>query len=437
MFHRRKSVGAALVVVATASSLVLSYSPADADVSPQPKDVVATGSDALQFAYNFLADGYHELPGYNAAGNRYRFVNFDSSGDAQGRSAFTDPRLLPTITGDGTNGTVAGTKYIKQDDVKLLNPTISLRAGQDLYVRPSGGSGGGTNAILSDNLGLIDVGRAPNALTVPQETTAQNNLGTKLIRVQFASDRQLIATAATTNAPTTLTAKQVLNIYNGTWKTWGAIPGWGTAAVPGSDASKAGETIIPLILPTDAGMWTTFYQTLDAQNPSTVTSDTPRGNSNSIQVQQNDATAITGLTDAQRPNAIMPFPRSRVSILNKGYFTDPSTTNAYNNTVSHRTPINANGIKLLDAASTTDNNTEDASFGGNFAVNALIRESDLNSTTPWQPGSTLNWVKALFYNPGGPAPFVKSPAGIQLLEAAGVTPVYRVFGTDTNEIPQS
>src|SRR4051794_22880334 len=317
MFHRRKSVGAALVVAATASSLVLSYSPAEADFSPQPKDVVTTGSDALQFAYNFLADGYHELPGYNAAGNRYRFVNFDSSGDAQGRSAFTDPRLLPTVTGDGTNGTLAGTKYIKQDDVKLLNPTISLRAGQDLYVRPSGGSGGGTNAILSDNLGLIDVGRAPNALTVPQETTAQNNLGTKLIRVQFASDRQLIATAATTNAPTTLTAKQVLNIYNGTWKTWGAIPGWGTPTVPGSDAAKAGETIIPLILPTDAGMWTTFYQTLDAQNPSTVTSSDVRQNSNSIQVQQNDATAITGLTDAQRPNAIMPFPRSRVTILNK------------------------------------------------------------------------------------------------------------------------
>src|SRR4051794_35925954 len=56
---RRKSVGAALVVAATASSLVLSYSPAEADFSPQPKDVVATGSDALQFAYNFLADGYH------------------------------------------------------------------------------------------------------------------------------------------------------------------------------------------------------------------------------------------------------------------------------------------------------------------------------------------------------------------------------------------
>src|SRR6187401_1431019 len=107
MSHR-KSLGVALVAVATAGSLVLANSPAEADFSPQPNDVVSTGSDIIQNSFNFLADGYHQLPGYNTAGNRYRFVNFDSSGDAQGRSGFTDPRLLPTVTGDGTLGTVNG-----------------------------------------------------------------------------------------------------------------------------------------------------------------------------------------------------------------------------------------------------------------------------------------------------------------------------------------
>src|SRR6187397_81608 len=113
MLVRRKTVGAAFVAVATVSTLALSLTPAEADFSPQPNDVVATGSDIIQNSFNFLADGYHQLPGYNTAGNRYRFVNFDSSGDAQGRSAFTDPRLLPTVTGDGTLGTVNGEKYIK------------------------------------------------------------------------------------------------------------------------------------------------------------------------------------------------------------------------------------------------------------------------------------------------------------------------------------
>src|SRR6478735_7430462 len=138
MLNRRKTGGAALVALATASALALSLAPAEADFSPQANDVVSTGSDILQNSFNFLADGYHELPGYNAAGNRWRFVNFDSSGDAQGRSASTDPRLLPTITGNGTVGDV-GEKYIKQSDVKLLNPAISLRAGQGLVIRPSGG----------------------------------------------------------------------------------------------------------------------------------------------------------------------------------------------------------------------------------------------------------------------------------------------------------
>src|SRR4051794_18305920 len=190
MFYRRKSMGASLVAVATVGTLALTtHSPAQADFSPQPKDVVSTGSDALQIAYNFLADGYHNLPGYNSAGNRYRFVNFDSSGDAQGRSAFTDPRLVPfswiyngaVITQAEYDALSAqekpnASKYIKQDDVKLLNPAISLRAGQDLYVRPSGGTAGGATALIDDNLGYIDVGRAPGALKLEQENAAQTNL---------------------------------------------------------------------------------------------------------------------------------------------------------------------------------------------------------------------------------------------------------------------
>jgi ABC-type phosphate transport system substrate-binding protein len=425
MFHRHKSLGAALVAVATAGSLALTHSPAEADFSPQPKDVVSTGSDIIQNSFNFLADGYHQLPGYNTAGNRYRFVNFDSSGDAQGRSAFTDPRLLPTITGNGTVGE-NGVKYIKQSDVKLLNPTIALGAGQDLVVRPSGGGAGGTLALIADDEKNIDVGRSPNPLTTTNQNNAQNNLGTKLLRIQVATDRQLIAAASTTNAPATISAGDILKIYNGQITTWGQVTGYSGPA--------AGETIIPLILPTDAGMWNTFVTNVDNQNPTTVTSDQLRANPNSIQVQQNDPTAITSLTPAQRANAIVPFPRGRFRTLNTGYYTDPSVTNAYN-LEPERTPILADGIQLLDPNSTADVASATAPYGGNFAYNALVRESDLNSNVAWQPGSTLNWVQALFYNPGGPDPFVRTPAGEALLTAAGVTPDYHVFGTDNNEIP--
>lgn len=420
MLHRRKSVGLGLVALATAGTLVLASAPTQADFAPQPQDVVTTGSDILQNSFNFLADGYHQLPGYNTAGNRYRFVNFDSSGDAQGRSAFADPRLLKTET-------VNGDKYVKLSDIKLLNPTIALRAGEDLVVRPSGGGAGGTTAIIQDEDRRIDVGRTPNALTTDNQNAAFNKLGTRLLRIQIATDRQLIATATTTNAPATISAGDLLKIYKGEITTWGQLTGY-TGDAPN-------EVIIPLTLPSDAGMWTTFFGNLGRQNPgATVNDATLRGNPHSIQVQQNDPTAITSLDEAKRKNAIVPFPRGRFRVLNTGYYTDPSVTNAYN-LEPERTPISAAGVKLLDADSTSDVNAATAPYGGNFGYNALVREDDLTSKTPWQPGSTLNWVQALFYNPDGPAPFVRTPAGRALLTAAGVTPDYHVFGTDNAEIP--
>jgi ABC-type phosphate transport system substrate-binding protein len=429
MLDRRRTAGAAFVAAAAVGSLTLTLAPAQADFSPQPNDVVSTGSDIIQNSFNFLADGYHQLPGYNSAGNRWRFVNFDSSGDAQGRSAFTDPRLLPTITGNGTVGE-NGVKYVKQGDIKLLNPTISLRAGQDLVVRPSGGGGGGRDAIIADDQGWIDVGRSPDPLNATNQNNAQSNLGSKLIRVQIATDRQLIATATETNAPATISAEAILKIYSGEWTKWGDIPGYAGAG--------AGETIIPLLLPTDAGMWNTFVANVAKQNPGAgVVANTLRGNPNSVVVQQNDPTAITALPDAVRKNAIVPFPRGRFRTLNTGYYTqtfDGQKTNNYNTESGHRTPASAQGIKLLDGNSNADVASPSAPYGGNFAYNAIVRERDFLSTTPWQPGSTLNWVEALFYNPDGPAPFVRTPAGEALLEAAGVTPDYHVFGTDNAEI---
>jgi ABC-type phosphate transport system substrate-binding protein len=427
MLHRRKSLGAAFVAVATAGTLVLSYSPAQADFAPQPEDVVTTGSDILQNSFNFLADGYHQFPGYNTAGNRYRFANFDSSGDAQGRSGFIDPRLLPTVTGNGTVGE-AGTKYVKVNDVKLLNPTIALRAGQDLVVRPSGGSGGGTTAIINDKQKWIDGGRTPTApLSTAQQDAAFANYGSRLLEVQIATDRQLLATAATSNAPATISAGDLLKIYSGEYTTWGQLPGY--------SGSAGNETIIPLTLPSDAGMWSTFITNLKAQNSNNSISDgTLRGNPNSIQVQQNDPTAITSLAPAQRANAIVPFPRGRFKTIDKGYYADATTTNAYN-LDPPRQPLSVSGIKLLDADSTTDALTAASPYGGNFGYNVLVRETDYTSATAWQPGSTLNWVQALFYNPDGPAPFVCTAAGKQLLTEAGVTPSYKVYGTNNTAIP--
>ena len=93
------------------------------------------------------------------------------------------------------------------------------------------------------------MGRSPDPLNDTNQANALANLGSKLIRVQVARDRQLIATATTTNAPTTISALAILKIYKGEWTTWGDVTC--------SCATHTGETIIPLLLPTDAGMWNT------------------------------------------------------------------------------------------------------------------------------------------------------------------------------------
>lgn len=434
------------------STLLLTAAPSQADVAPQEKDVVSTGSDILQSAFNFLADGYGELPGYNTAGNRWRFINFDSSGDAQGRTAYIDPRLLPTVD-------VGGIKYVKQSDVKQLNPTIALRAGQPLVVRPSGGGGGGRDAIINDYVddkGIgdwIDVGRSPDpvdASGTANQTKAQNQLGTKLYSVQFGTDRQVIATAADTNAPASLSAATVKAIYKGDITKWNQIPG---------NSGGSSETIIPLTLPSDAGMWNTFLTGIRVANGLSITEWTDanaRSNPNSFNVQQNDPTAITNLPPADQKNAIVPFPKSRLAVVNNGYYTVAkdgdkdgtiALTNPYNGGAGytgkftkgdqelgrHRVSASASGIKLL--APTSTGTTASDAYGQNFALRAIFRESDLNSTTPWQPGSTLNWVRTLFYNPGSDVlPFVRTPAGKALIEAAGQAPTYKVYGTDNAQI---
>jgi ABC-type phosphate transport system substrate-binding protein len=386
MFTRRHAAATALIGLTTAGSLVLALAPAEADLGPQPKDVVSVGSDIQQNAFNFLADGYHELPGYNTAGNKWRFVNFDSSGDANGRSAY-----------------VSGTSTV-------ANPTIVLRAGADNVTRPSGGNGG-LNNLTRDVPGWIDVARSPNNPTTDQQTAAESNIHTRLRTVRVALDRDLIATATVTNAPATLSGDDVLKIYEGTYKKWGDIPGYAGSAPT--------EDIVPLYLPSTAGMLSVFTKELTRLKGANFA---PAAGLRVV--QQNDPTVITSLTEAERKNAIVPFPRGRFRLLEKGYYADSPNggINAYSST-QDRTALSAAGIKLLDPDS-SGVKTLGQPFGTDFAYNAVFRESDYQSDEPWQPGSTLNWVQALFYNPGGPEPFVNTEAGKALLRAAGVEPAY-------------
>jgi hypothetical protein len=300
----------------------------------------------------------------------------------------------------------------------LLNPTVTLRAGTYPVQRPNGGSAGLT-ALVNDGTGgvsanRISFARSPNLPTAAQQTQAQANLGTPLHSVQFAADKQVIATASATNAPALLSAQQLVGIYNGTYVHWNDLPG---------NSGGSGDAIIPLIPQPGAGVRTVFLNALKAANNGTAI--TLAGSVRNV--QQNDPTTITGLPAADKPNAIVPFPVGRYALFNSGYFHDPNSP--YNVTTPPAT-LSAAGLQLeANSGTALDGNPV---FGAAIAYYAIFRESDFASLTPWQPGSTLNWVQALFFNPGGPAPFVNTAPAQALLQAAGVTPHYEDFGNTTS-----
>ena len=400
MSKRRTAVALTLAGVVSAGAALAVGQPVQADPAPSATDVVGVGSDIIQNSVDFLADGdFLGHPGYNAAGNKNRLISFSATADGNGRNAFTDPALGASTA---------------------LNPTITLRAGTTPVQRPNGG-GAGLNALLADgdatNGHRISFVRSPNLPTSAQATNSTPGVGA-LHTVQFADDTQYIATATVTNAPATLTAGDLVKIYSGTWTTWSDVA---AGVVP---AAHTGEKIIPLIPQPGAGVRTIFTNALKAANGGTAVT---LGDAVTA-VQQNDPTTITSLSAADQKNAIVPFPQGRYTLLSKGYFHNPNT--AYNSGTP-ATTLTADGISLIKTA---------GSYTADIPYYAIFRESDLASTTPWQPGSTLNWAQTLFSNnydpddpdPGVTPPFVATPAARAVIQAIGLTPVYRDLGHASN-----
>jgi ABC-type phosphate transport system substrate-binding protein len=302
----------------------------------------------------------------------------------------------------------------------LLNPTITLRAGTSPVQRPNGGSAGLT-ALINDGSGgvsanLISFARSPNLPTAAQQNAAVQNLGTPLHTIEFAKDQQVIATATTTNAPPALSTQELVGIYNGTYGHWNELPG---------NSGGSTEAIIPLIPQPGAGVRTIFLNALKAANSGSAVTLAA-----SVRpVQQNDPTTITGLAAAEKPNAIVAFPVGRYTLLSSGYFHDPS---APYSVAAPPAALSAAGIKLENPTATPTAADSNATFTATIPYYVIFRESDSASVTPWQPGSTLNWVQELFFNPGGPAPFVNTAPVQALLNAAGITPFYQDLGNTTS-----
>jgi ABC-type phosphate transport system substrate-binding protein len=411
MRARKLTVGIG-VVAAAMSAIALTPTAAYADYAPSSSDVVGVGSDTLQAGLDFLADGDHlGDPGYNV-NKKNKFISIDATADANTRLAYGPQGIGSNSCAPGTGGTAGTGNQNTQhtgDKPCVLNPTVVLRAGLPPIQRPNG-SGAGFNLLKADTNtttgktinGLVDFARASSARTG----------GANFDSLQMGNDPLgMLVSSTSTHAAPALSVAQLKSIYNCTVTDWGAVGG------------TAGNTIKPLIPQLGSGTRSYFLGQIGLTESTLGSCVTA--------VEENDPEAIDSSGDPT--NAIEPMSQSRLYLFQGklsdgtanglgGYFSDPSCPGL---TTS---PAACVGSAATLNPNVTLEKTGTPSDGGQIfyvtrPLYIYFRHADITSTTPFQPGSSLNWVRTMLYNPGGSqTPFLCSGAGQADISAAGIIP---------------
>lgn len=426
--HARIKIGTGALAAAAAAILVFPAA-ANADYAPGPKDVVGVGSDTLQALVDFVADGsYAADPGYNGTGLKYKFISIDATADANTRLAYGPGGANGFGTnnavegcGPGTGGGIGTGNATSQDTNTahlpcVLKPTVVLRAGVAPEQRPNG-SGDGYKLLFADTnssgqplqanstvgWGLVNFSRA---------SSGQNANNANFDSITVGTDDLAMLTGSTTNAGTgNFTVAQLQAIYGCTDTTWSTVPSAGLTS---------GNTIYAMLPQVGSGTRKQFLIDIGPGGGAQFSPGTCVHN-----VEENDPEAIS---DSGVPaDAIEPMSNTRLnlfrgiggstgtSINSTGYFTDPSclfppgislTVGTANPAVvaacEGTSQTNAGPAALNPAV--TEHLTGAAQGGGttyddNRNLYIYFRKVDTFQAANWQPGSTQNWVRTMFYNP--------------------------------------
>lgn len=406
-------VGIATATLAAAASVVALATPALADTSAQPGDVVGVGSDTVQNAADFVFDGAPGVAGgYNNLGNVNRVASYDATGDANGRATY-----------DGTcgNAQAATGLGVFCDSTTNLPPnllagSVVLRAGTNPVIRPNG-SGGGAGALINDSPGSTTGGydklpigsiqfarmsRLPNSTEITNCQVGSECGGLHVY--QFATDDLGIARATTGfNGPAGLSAKELIGIYTCQYKHWNELP---------SNSGGSTDTIDPIIPQSGSGTRNFFLQDLtDANGGTTVTPGTCVRTA-----EEHDPTGI--YADPHPGDAIEPFSTGKIALINGGYFANGVSYKGTNSPNGAYTP----GFLTVEKGAPVDGTANYRSTRGLYFT---VRQSDVVSQTPMQPGGTQNFTTALFTDAQSA---IRSTSGQAEIKAAGFTPAFADCG---------
>jgi ABC-type phosphate transport system substrate-binding protein len=267
--------GLAFAAVSPASAAVTPASFAEPQFTPVLGDYIGTGSDTTQFVVGDLASKYNAT-----AGSGPKIASYASCKPPVAYDSCTtyadDASVQVTLPGDGT--TAAAT----------INRPKSSGDGRKLLF-------GATNqpaVLFARSSGVI-------------ATTDVSNGGGAITGYPFAVDSLVMVTATTTNAPASLTASQVLGIFNGTITNWLQVGG----------KSGAIHAYVP-----QSGSGTRDFFTGQLKNinggidvPATSLHDVAwnaaAGTYSGAKIQEHNPAAIK-----DDPNAIAPFSLGRVAL---------------------------------------------------------------------------------------------------------------------------
>jgi hypothetical protein len=351
----------------TTASLTVTPGPQIGSVS----NVIAVGDDLSQYALDFLADGDTSGdPGANTAFGQNRLDSIDATADADGRTAYQQ------------GSTTAAPA--------LLSPSVVLSPGTSPVQRPSNSTaaidallaGGNTNAA-------VDIARSTRLPTTAEQSTAGAAGFGGIHAYQYATLALTIAVdSVATNAPSGLSVAELLGIYQGTYLTWGQLPGY-TGPAPGDPINAllpAPGTDTRILFDADLSAANAGHPVIYGGNVTVVA--------------ENDYTALTG------PDTIVPFSAAQLTLIAEGYFATSAQAAALDGIAPDGTP----------------------SYQARHPLYLLVRDSDVAATGSWRE-SSHNWATALIT---APQSFLRSTSGQAVLIAAGLTPSYVDLGDPHN-----
>jgi len=193
-----------------------------------------------------------------------------------------------------------------------------------------------------------------------------------------------------------LSAQQLKLIYgcSGTGPNGAML--WNDARLGGTSSDPV-EAVIPQV---GSGTRSTFLTDIGLTAPGSCVAVGEENDPTALAAQPTPADAIEPMSGG-RLDLFLGLASDGVTSTGSGYFRDPSCSlNAINNSNPAACAAASNtikpAVKLVTTGTPSDSNQL---FDVNRPLFIYFRDADVNSATKWQPGSSLNAVRTLFYNP--------------------------------------